>query len=585
MRPILDPRQGDAEDDASSTKRRTLVSLAGSLLAEISLPKLVAAWAMLIILPVFILGLAPLLASIWIGKVSANAATIFTGLWAPILLAILISIGWLGGKPLWRLVETNFWSLNALAVQPIYAISREALRHLAEGFLPASASMRQRDLLRAVSAAASGLLICAFSAWLVALAWPGARWTGTVSDLSSPSQLAFAALCNSVVIIAAYVAVVALVWGLADTAMAQPHDLGGYSVGGSVGKMWRVVHLSDIHVVGERYGFRIESGRAGSRGNERLKQVLAALHTFHMTSPVDIILITGDATDAGRSAEWAEFFDALAPYPELTELIVALPGNHDLNVVDRANPARFDLPMSPNRRLRQMRTLSALASLQGSRLRVVDDRTGKPGMTLTEALEPHRQRIATFVDQGSLRLARALGEVWVQAFPMVLLPKTDGGLGIIVLNSNAETHFSFTNALGFVSREQTRALQLITAQYPKAFWIVALHHHLVEYPMAAKALSERIGTALVNGTLLVRQMQRLAGRAVVMHGHRHIDWIGICGWLPVISAPSPVMGGTDDQDTYFYIHNLGADADGRLALFEPDRILVPGQRAHRPLAG
>ncbi len=40
MPPILDPRLGDVEDDASSTKRRTLTALAGSLLAEISLPKL-----------------------------------------------------------------------------------------------------------------------------------------------------------------------------------------------------------------------------------------------------------------------------------------------------------------------------------------------------------------------------------------------------------------------------------------------------------------------------------------------------------------------------------------------------------------
>src|SRR4029079_15146029 len=34
----------------------------------------------------------------------------------------------------------------------------------------------------------------------------------------------------------------------------------------------------------------------------------------------------GDLTDAGRSAEWAELFDALALYPKLSELIVALPG-------------------------------------------------------------------------------------------------------------------------------------------------------------------------------------------------------------------------------------------------------------------
>ena len=42
--PIVDPRLGDIEDDASSTKRRSMLSLAGSLLVEISLPKLILAW-------------------------------------------------------------------------------------------------------------------------------------------------------------------------------------------------------------------------------------------------------------------------------------------------------------------------------------------------------------------------------------------------------------------------------------------------------------------------------------------------------------------------------------------------------------
>ena len=42
MTPLLDPRNGDVEDDASSTKQRSLLSLAGSLLAEISLPKLLS---------------------------------------------------------------------------------------------------------------------------------------------------------------------------------------------------------------------------------------------------------------------------------------------------------------------------------------------------------------------------------------------------------------------------------------------------------------------------------------------------------------------------------------------------------------
>ena len=58
MKPIIDPRDGDIEDDASSTKQRSLFSLAGSLLAEISLPKLAVAWVLLIGLPGVALGLA-----------------------------------------------------------------------------------------------------------------------------------------------------------------------------------------------------------------------------------------------------------------------------------------------------------------------------------------------------------------------------------------------------------------------------------------------------------------------------------------------------------------------------------------------
>ena len=155
---------------------------------------------------------------------------------------------------------------------------------------------------------------------------------------------------------------------------------------------------------------------------------------------------------------------------------------------------------------------------------------------------------------------------------MVLPPDKEDGIGVILLDLTAETHFSFTNALGLVTQEQTRAIEKVAAQFPNARWILALHHHMVEYPKAAKAMSERIGTALVNGTWFVRRMQRLSGKAIVMHGHRHIDWIGMCGGLVIVSAPSPVMDVTNDRDTYFYIHNLCIGADGNLALLEPERI-------------
>ena len=83
-----------------------------------------------------------------------------------------------------------------------------------------------------------------------------------------------------------------------------------------------------------------------------------------------------------------------------------LPGNHDLNVVDRANPARLDLPTSPSRRLRQLRALSAMAALQGRRVRVVDHAGGRLGGTLADALEPHLAQIAEFADAGRPLLSR-----------------------------------------------------------------------------------------------------------------------------------------------------------------------------------
>jgi hypothetical protein len=94
---------------------------------------------------------------------------------------------------------------------------------------------------------------------------------------------------------------------------------------------------------------------------------------------------------------------------------------------------------------------------------------------------------------------------------------------------------------------------------------------LIEYPMPVKAFSERIGTALVNGSWFQRILKPYANRVVVMHGHRHVDWIGACGDLKIVSAPSPVMA-PDAKLTHFYVHALGRGRNGGLALMAPMRI-------------
>jgi Calcineurin-like phosphoesterase len=575
----VDPRHGDIEDDASSTKRYSMLSLAGNMLVEISWPKLIVAWTLLLIIPGLLLGLAPLIAQEWLATVSNKIAHLI-GIWSLLLLVAVIALGWFGWRALFRLVEASFWALNSIVVQPGYAMIREGLRHIVEKVFAKNANENVRANLRAASAAVAGIIVFAVSLLVIRWVWPYADFFGSLSELKSWRHVAVLALANSVVAITAYLGIAALIWGFADALMAQPRSLATFQAAPRAGRKWRIVHLSDIHVVGDRYGFRLESGRWGPRGNERLKRLFKQLEAIDKKDKIDVIMITGDMTDAGISTEWAALYDILADHPRLADRVLMLPGNHDLNIVDRANPARLDLPTSPNRRLRQIRCLAAMDAIQGKRVRVIDRDKDCVGKTLAEALRPYRKALARFADVARPLLSYAIPDLWARSFPQILPPDKPGGLGIILLDSNADAHFSFTNALGLVTAEQMHGLKTACEAYPDACWIIGLHHHVMEYPWAVKAFSERIGTALINGNWFIRSLKPLTDRAILMHGHRHIDWIGEIAKLPVVSAPSPVMEVTDERDTAFYIHTLAVE-NGELKLLKPERIVVKGERGAR----
>ena len=570
--PLVDPRGGDIEADASSPDRRSLLAIAGNLLAEISLPKLAAALSLLVVLPALLLGAAPLLASVWLSKFSStpNASVIA----ASVTIVILIALAWFGGRPLLRVVESSFWSLNAMAIQPVYVACREGLLHLGARATAADATEARKARARAVAKILSGIMLCALSLLVIWLVWPSTRWVARLGDLRAVHRLVVPALANATVLVGAYLAIAALAWGIADGTMPQPRELTAFRSPGDFVRSWRVAHLSDLHVVGERFGFRLGSGRAGPKGNGTFLAALRQLDELHRRAPLDAIVITGDLTDAGTSAEWAVLLEALEAFPRLTELMIAVPGNHDVNVVDRANPARLDLPTSPKKRLRQVRTLSLLAWIQGRHTCVVDVERKRVACTLDGTLAPYACHLRAFANKGSRQLAKQTDAAWQMAFPMVWPPAHEDGLGIVALNSNAETHFSFTNALGLVPADQVNALDAAIAQYPRAAWIVALHHHVVEHPKLGHAFAERIGTTLINGNWFVRRLLHVGDRAVVMHGHRHIDWMGECGDLRILSAPASTMPAKGRTDVYFYVHTVGVDGEGRIGLAKPDRVDV-----------
>jgi 3',5'-cyclic AMP phosphodiesterase CpdA len=563
---ILDPRLGDFESDHSAPKQRSLLAIAGSLLGEISLPKLAVVWTLQILAPAVLLGLAPLIFTAWIGEASSRLVEV-TEIGAATVVIAAAAGAIAGWRPLFRMVESNFWSLNALAVQPGYALWREAIRHFTERSLGGRTGSKLARM-RAASCAAAGValfIVAAFVAWL---AWPLTQWIGSIADLTAPLRLLRPTIANTIVVMSAYLAVAALIWGFADATTDQPLDVPASQPPSSSARVWRIAHLSDVHVVGERYGLRIESGRGGARGNGRLERALARLSVIHAENPLDLVLFTGDMTDAGTSAEWAEFLDILGRFPDLAARALVLPGNHDVNIVDRANPARLDLPFSPIKALRRMRTLSAIAALQGDRVLTFNDGALVP---LAKALGPWKDDIAIFADRSGVGLSSRLQHLWANTFPLILQPEREDGLGVAILDSNADTNFSFTNALGMIPTEQAKRLKALFESYPQAGFIIALHHHVTEYPRPVAAFSERIGTALINSSWFVRQLKPYAERIVVMHGHRHVDWVGACGPLTIVSAPSPIMG-PESSATHFYVHALAIGANGRVSLFAPERV-------------
>src|SRR5262245_30818430 len=166
---LLDPRDGDVETDASATEKRSLLALAGNLLAEVSLPKLLFAFLLLIVVPALLLGLGPLVATLWLSKVSSTPRT--GGLGAILFLIALLAIGWIGGRPLLRIIENSFWSLNALAIQPAYVACREGMLHIVEAILGEDATESKRARKRAVASAFAGTLICVLSLVALLFVW------------------------------------------------------------------------------------------------------------------------------------------------------------------------------------------------------------------------------------------------------------------------------------------------------------------------------------------------------------------------------------------------------------------------------
>ena len=553
-------------------------SLVFSAAVEFNYLKAPIGFLVLFIVPALLIGIAPSVAIAY-GRLVLQAPALAGGslIVTPIVLLVLAAVAFWIGRPLLAAAWNNFWHLHYSLVLPIFVVFRELLRAAAEKFRDRSLTAEQLDRSRRLCALIAALLFAAGGLALAAIVEVsvGLQLTDIVHIRWRP--LVTAALGNAAVILGISTAIESLYWIWRELSLKgavldwtpRPPVAGASPV--------RVAHLSDLHIVGERYGYRMEAGTDGPRGNRSIRGAFRKLGAIHASAPVDRVMMTGDITDAGTRSEWAEFLDLLRGCPELRRRVSLVPGNHDVNIIDRANPGRIDLPWSAGQSLRKLRVVLTLDTLVGERSHLVDRSSGGIGPSLSDCLRQGRRAelLRELAGCGTMRGRREMTKVWEEIFPLVEPPAAGGSYGVILLNSNARSHFALTNAVGVVGPYQLKALRLVL-QNTRHPWLVLLHHQIVEYPLISVTLRERIGLALINAPDLVAVLAPHAQRIIVLHGHRHRDWVGVCGNIVLCSAPSTSLGadGADQYRGSFHLHQLAVTTDNRLQLVATERVRV-----------
>ena len=575
---IWDLRRGDMDDNRTSPYGRGWRSVVISTALESNYLTASIAFVALILGPALLVGLAPPLlftygryklgSAVFIA--SHPVATVFS-------LAVLVAVAIWIARPLLHKAVESLWHLHYALVFPLFVALRETISALLEA-LPGETRASERldrrrrigTVLAAMLMAGGGLLL----AWSVdVLADPG-----FADVIMQPWAVARAGLSNAAVLLGLSTAAASLYWLGREIAWLRPlRDWSSSPIPGDA-PVVRVAHLSDLHIVGERYGYRMECGTHGPRGNGSIRHAFRRLRAIDASTPIDRVLVTGDVTDAGTRAEWVEFLDLIRCYPDLRSRILFVPGNHDVNIVDRTNTGRFDIPWSVGHALRRLRFVVALDGVQGEHVHLVDRASGALGPTLRDYLRNGERtaRLQQLAARGTWRGRWEISRVWDDIFPLVSPAARPDGCGAILLDSNARSHFSATNAIGVVSRSQLKRLKAILNASPGRAWIVLLHHHVVEYPHESVKLGDRIALSLMNAPDVLAAISRHSARVVIFHGHRHRDWIGTKAGIALCSAPSVALG-SDGADLYhgcFHLDELALTGHGGMHLASSERVRV-----------
>lgn len=111
---------------------------------------------------------------------------------------------------------------------------------------------------------------------------------------------------------------------------------------------------------------------------------------------MDLLLLTGDITNAGQSEEWRQFFELMDPV--LLQKTIIIPGNHDLNLPHSSDLDAMEGMSEVLRKIRLIRMIAAMNEIQGERAWVFPD--GLEPIRLREFLATRERGLKEFAEAG-----------------------------------------------------------------------------------------------------------------------------------------------------------------------------------------
>jgi predicted phosphodiesterase len=339
-----------------------------------------------------------------------------------------------------------------------------------------------------------------------------------------------------------------------------------------------IAHLSDLHLTEDVDSPVLEGGTAIP--NLIFSAVIADLGKRIQT--IDLVVVTGDITDSGMAKEWDNFFKIVPP--ELLPKFIIVPGNHDINITSKYSIWRTETNAFVGRNVRLIRSMCAIDTVQGNKCVILDEDDNL--ISLRAYITQHRDTMLEYLQSGKSvldflgsaeRKTPEPDKIWERVFPMAIdLP--EAGVVLYILDSNDISVNLFDNAFGFVQPSQVKRLDQLLERHKSRNYLLAMHHHI--------ALPRRLKDRQLKGRIFEKFMVLRNSRtlmnaltqkreAVILHGHRHVDYRGSLGNVQVISAPSTTLGSiVPIRAPGYYIHTLGIGPNRGLAVNQSQFIEI-----------